>query len=175
MACLRVGATQPVLGATSGLQDRVLSGIGPGVTAGWEQEGKHPWPFILSVHWSTCRKRLRPGCQAGLGVDAHFLCSSISLHKTILHLPLPVPHIAFVPPQDGTEELGESSQCTLPTIPLEGLHTPHGLHLMQGVTPGGDPPLPSVCPKPGADLPSWPSQLCQKLCPRFLFSEVHQV
>lgn len=35
----------------------------------------------------------------------------------------------FVLPHGGTEELEESSQCALPTIPLEGLHSPLGSSL----------------------------------------------
>lgn len=38
----------------------------------------------------------------------------------------PVSHIPFVLPQGGTEELEESSQCTLSPIPLESLHAPLG-------------------------------------------------
>lgn len=54
--------------------------------------------------------------------------SSISLHKTILPLPSPL-FPTFVLPQGGTEELEESSQRPLPTIPLEGLHSPLGSSL----------------------------------------------
>lgn len=67
--------------------------------------------------------------EAGLGLDAHFPCSSISSHRTILPLPLPIPHIPCVLPQGGTEELEESSQCTFPTVPPEGLHSPLGSSL----------------------------------------------
>lgn len=41
----------------------------------------------------------------------------------------PFSHIPFVLPQGRTEELEESSQCTLPTAPLEGLHSPLGSSL----------------------------------------------
>lgn len=41
----------------------------------------------------------------------------------------PVSHILFVLPQGGTEELEESMQCTLPAIPLGGLHFPLGCSL----------------------------------------------
>lgn len=37
--------------------------------------------------------------------------------------------IPFVLPQGRTEELEESSHCTLPTAPLEGLHSPLGSSL----------------------------------------------
>lgn len=48
----------------------------------------------------------------------------------------PASHIPFVLPQGRPEELEESSQYTLPTAPLEGLHSPLGSSLPNA---GGSP------------------------------------
>lgn len=133
MACiyrqwnLRMGAAQPFLGAVAELQDRLLMWVKPrckGRRAGWEQKGECPWPFIPSSLRSTSRKRLRPGWAGSgwpLAMQQHFTVQNHPSFPFAL-----VSHVPFVLPQGRTEELEESSQCTLPTVPLEGLHSPPG-------------------------------------------------
>lgn len=64
----------------------------------------------------------RSGCS--LSMQQHFIAQN---HPSSPFAP--VSHIPFVLPQGRTEELEESSQCTLPTAPLEGLHSPLGSSL----------------------------------------------
>lgn len=104
----------------------MLHGIKPG--AGRKRNVLRPL-FLLSS-----------GPQAGRGGDharlgAHCPRSSISFCRTILPFPLPISHVPFVLPQGRTEELEESSQCTLLTSP-EGLHCPLGVPLPSA---GGSP------------------------------------
>lgn len=137
-------------------------GLGLGLRKGteWARPAVRGGGPTRSPHASrpaVCQREAAGG-QAGLAGPP---CSSISLCTTSLPLPPPRPHLPLVLPQGGTEELDEGSQCALLTAPLEGLHSPLGSPcLTQGVTAGEEPPLASLCPKPGANPPSWaaPSQ-----------------
>lgn len=145
-------------------------GLGLGLRKGskWARPGVRGGGPTRSPHASrpAVRQREAAGGQAGLAGPP---CSSISRRTTSLPLPLPRPHLPLVLPQGGTEELDEGSQCTPLTAPLEGIHSPLGSScLTQGVTAGEEPPLASMYPKPGANLPSWaaPSQeITSGFCP----------
>lgn len=135
-----------------------------GVTAGWEQEGKHPCPlFFLST-----------GLHAGRAWGQAGQVWMLTFHAAMFHCTKPsfislcLFHTLLCPALGWDWRTEKKQSASLPTIPLVGLHAPQGFCLMQGVTPGEDPPLPSMCPKPGANSPSWPTQLCQKLCPGFV-------
>lgn len=86
------------------------------------------------------------GTRRGVPAALKFLCPPVSRQKeaeAVLgpcsmqqhfivpnHLPFPFrpqsPTFFSSCPQGGTEELEASSQCTLPAVPLEGLHSPPG-------------------------------------------------
>lgn len=119
----------------------------------------------------------RPG-QAGLGLGASFPCSSISLHKTILPLLLPL----FPTFPSSCLRAGLKSWKKAVSVPSQ--RPPSKVSnllwappcLMQGVTAGEELPLSSMCPEPGANSPSWPTQPCHRnsflgFCP----SEAHQM
>lgn len=78
--------------------------------------------FLLSSGPQAGRGWAGSGCS--LSMQQHFIAQN---HPSSPFAP--VPHIPFVLPQGGTEELEESSQCTLPTVPPEGLHSPLGSSL----------------------------------------------
>lgn len=125
-----MGATQPVLGVTAGLQDRVLTGIDPGMRGGGQAGNRrgntHGRLFLPSSDPQAVRG-LRPewaGSGCSLFMQQHFIAQD---HPSSPFTP--VSHIPCVLPQGGTEELEEDSQCPLPTIPPEGLHSPLGSSL----------------------------------------------
>lgn len=117
-----MGATQPVQGPLLGFR----IGYCEGRQAGWEQRGNtmHLYSFCPLAHkQEEAGARLgRVGCS--LSMQKHFIAQN---HPSSPFAP--VPHLPFVLPQGGTEELEESSQCTLPTVPPEGLHSPLGSSL----------------------------------------------
>lgn len=147
---------RPVSGAEAGSQERAPSGPDRALRPTWSLHASCP----------AVRQREVAGGQAGLAGPP---CSSISRCTAPLPLPPPQPSLPLILPQGGTEELDEGSQCALLTAPLEGLHSPLGSPcLTQGVTAREEPPLASMCPKPGANLPSWaaPSQeITSGFCP----------
>lgn len=154
MACgyrqwnLRMGATQPVQGPLLGFR----IGYCEGRQAGWEQRGNtHALLFLLSP--AHKQEEAGPGWA---GLDAHFPCSSISLCKTILPLPSPLfPTSPLSCPRVGLKSWKKAvsvpSQWFPPKVSTL-LWAP--LCLMQRVTAGEEPPLSSMCPKPGANSPS---------------------
>lgn len=173
-----MGATQPVLGVTAGLQDRVLTGMDPGMRGGGQAGNRrgntHDRLFLPSSDPQAVRG-LRPewaGSGCSLFMQQHFIAQD---HPSSPFTP--VSHIPCVPPQGGTEELEEDSQCPLPTIPPKVstlLWAPPCL--MQGVTAGEEPPLSSMCPKPGTDSPSQPTQPGHRnYFLGFCSFEVHQI
>lgn len=135
-----------------------------GGEAGNRRVDTHHFLFSLSMGPQAGGGRGR----AGPGLDAHFPCSSISLHKTVLS----VPSLLFAtfprPAPGGTEELEEGSHYTVPPIPEVSTLLWSLPCLMQGITSGEDSPLSSMCPKPGANPPAWPTQPFQELGPGFL-------
>ncbi|XP_012493344.1 PREDICTED: vesicle-associated membrane protein 1 isoform X1 [Propithecus coquereli] len=114
----------------------------------------------------------------GLGLDAHSPCSSISLCKPIL--PFPSPLLPASPSSCLRAGLKSWKKAvSVPSQPSPSkastlLWAP--FCLMQGVTAGEEPPLSSMCPKPGANPLSWPTQPYHGnyflgFCP----SEAHQI
>lgn len=148
------------MGASAEPHSRMLHGANPG--AGRRAGGNRK--RMLSDFYSFCplvHKQEQAGAmQAGaMQAGAHF---STQQHFTLQNhpsFPFAHSHIPFVLPQGRTEELEESSQCTLPTFPSKvSTILWASLCLMQGVTAAEEPTVSSMYPKPGANLPCWPTQ-----------------